>query len=368
MERPILNSILTKYGVGGAAELSDERAEQKLSNRVKKGEFPPELTAEEVAALSGAGIEVPPDYVAGGGSPESPESPVGDLLATDPNAKRRYGLRAEDGTWEKIDEITDAKAEFRTGKRSDGRAWELVPDGEEVGVPERIDEPNINETGEELAGGGKDDQSADETGTESPAGSSRKAPARGEKGKTVSKTTTQKTTKTTSTSKALTPQKAAKAAADKKTSPTTKAAPAPKAGKTPTSSSNSPAKKAAAFGNADRKERKINNSQIFRDYFAEEGKVVKKEKVIEDLQKKGIKPATISSYVVWAKRKEHGTPDHANPWGFVLVEEKDDKGVKTLVRKGKTKGAPAEKKADKADKVEKPAAAVAAKATKSKKK
>jgi hypothetical protein len=87
---------------------------------------------------------------------------------------------------------------------------------------------------------------------------------------------------------------------------------------------------ARAFGN-DQKNRTVNASAEFRKAFRH-GKAVKKSVAVATLLRKGLKPATIASFIVWAKRDTAGTPNHFNPWGFMLVESVDAKGNKTLTR------------------------------------
>lgn len=95
-------------------------------------------------------------------------------------------------------------------------------------------------------------------------------------------------------------------------------------------------KHSRAFGN-DQKNRMLNASKEFRRAFPAE-KDVRKTSVFARLVKAGLKKSTVASYMTWAKRDVAGTPDHANPWGFQLVESRNAKGEK-VIRKVELAGA-----------------------------
>jgi predicted type IV restriction endonuclease len=70
----------------------------------------------------------------------------------------------------------------------------------------------------------------------------------------------------------------------------------------------------------------------------EDGKPILKEKLIEKLKEAGISEGSADSYIAVAKRTEAGPPDRGNPFGFCVVESKDESGNKIITRSGSPTG------------------------------
>lgn len=273
MNREIVNGLLVKLGVENAAALADDRADKKLKKRLGEGKFPTDLTDDEKALIEGMGFT--PKAATPAATTETTETTATTATNEDgPKPYRLKGLSSPDG--DRVEMITAAKADFRNKQRTqtnkdETRFWEPATD-------------------------------VDPATKVTPAASA---------------------TKTTSAPKKKTAPKGGKTAP----APKGKTAPAPKGGKT----APAPKTKKAPAPKAASKREGPSKADAFRAEFSTKNWVNKAE-LVKRLEKAGCKPATTSSYIVWAKRDTQGTPNHANPWAFVIEEGKDKDGNKQLRR------------------------------------
>lgn len=297
MDREAMNSLLTKLGMPNPEGIEEDRAANRIRNRVKKDGLPDGLSSAEKAVIAELGIAVesapvktPAADASGKGGRERPPTPpeeVGketeDTAMDTPVPFRLPGIN---GNPDRVEVISPKKAASRNRRRAEDRAltnmWELAPDVDPAKVPPEgmaVPLKNIKEK--------KSNQ------TPNP-----------QKETAVAKTTT-KTKKGEKPAKVTKPEKKAQ---------TTKTA-ATKGDK----ATKTPAKKRESAG-----------AEKFRALL-EGGEAVKKETVIAKLTAAGVKPGTANSYIVWSKRPL-SLGKTKNPFGFRIEETKDDKGVKILQR------------------------------------